>query len=103
MVEQIIQVVDSVWTPYFFRTSDGIEIDLLLSKGKDLVPIEVKAKLSINKHDIAALEEVLTLLKQPKGFLVNLSDDIYPISDRVTCIGVKKWIGNSCAPFWNPI
>ncbi len=101
MVEQIIQGCGVDWTPYYFRTSDGIETDLLLSRGNVLVPIEIKSKLSATQTDIKALEKTLDILGQPKGFFLNLSNDSYPMTKRIVCVGVKKWISEGCPEFWS--
>ncbi len=100
VVEQVIQLSQPDWYPYFFRTSDGIESDLLLTKGKKIVPIEIKARPTSNAKDIKSLEKTLSLLQQPKGFVVSLAGDNYPLSERVECIGINKWLADGCPRFW---
>jgi uncharacterized protein len=100
VVEQICQICGLEWTPYFIRTSDGLESDLLLSQGETLVPIEIKSKQSPDKNDAKSIEKLLDILDQPKGYVVGRSDDTYPISERITCIGINHWIEAGCNKFW---
>ncbi|MBF0274217.1 MAG: hypothetical protein HQK84_03185 [Nitrospinae bacterium] len=56
--------------------------------------------MNTTKNDIKSLEKTLDIFNQPKGFLVNPSNATYPVSDRVTCIGIKKWVADGCPQFW---
>ena len=101
VIEQICQICQPDWMPYFFRTSDGIEADLLLSKADARIPIEIKSKLNANQNDAKPLEKILKFLGQQKGFIISLGEDSYPISERIMCIGMKGWIKNNCPKFWD--
>jgi uncharacterized protein len=101
VVEQILQRCTPNWEGFFFRSSDGTEVDLLLNQGDHYIPIEIKSTLKVNKTHGATVEKVLDLLGQKRGFVVNLSDDEFPLSKRVTCIGVENWIANGFSEFWS--
>lgn len=63
VIENIINKYKS-WENFFYRTSDGAEIDLVLRKGEKVIAIEIKASLTpklskgfwIAKNDISATE-----------------------------------------------
>ena len=56
----------------FWRTKQGAEIDFLILKGEDIIPIEVKS--NIKKSDIPlGLKNFIEKYAPQKGFVVNLS------------------------------
>lgn len=57
-------------SPYFFRTSSGLECDLLLVRGKDQIPIEIKLASSIGREDAEKMKRVMALLKCDRGHFV---------------------------------
>ena len=103
-VEQLIQAVTlegSGWTPYYFRTSDDIEVDLLLVRGSEKIAIEVKTKLSCCEEDVHGLRKACRLLGISKSFVVALGGESYPMKEGTTCIGARKWMQDGCPAFWN--
>jgi predicted AAA+ superfamily ATPase len=57
--------------PWFFRTSDGREIDLLLEFGRDLWAIEIKLTTSPTTADLDRLERTAALVGASHRFLVS--------------------------------
>ena len=55
---------------YFFRTSSGLECDLLLDRGNELIPIEIKLASSIGKNDAEKMKRAMSLLKCDRGYFV---------------------------------
>ncbi len=55
---------------YFFRTSSGLECDLLLVRGKELIPVEIKLASSIGREDAEKMKRVMSLLKCDRGYFV---------------------------------
>ncbi len=51
----------------FFRDSNGKEVDLLLSFGPDLYPVEIKAGMTINQDYFRGLDYVSKLFSLPRG------------------------------------
>lgn len=55
---------------YFFRTSSGLECDLLLVRGESIIPIEIKLGSSIDKYEAGKMKQIMSLLKCERGHFV---------------------------------
>ena len=80
VIEQII-VLLAEWEPYFYRTSNGAELDLLMLKGDKLLAFEIKASVAakLTKGFYTAREDI-----QPtQTFLVSRNDETWKSSDGV--------------------
>jgi predicted AAA+ superfamily ATPase len=102
-LEQII-LAAKLKTPHvetsYFRTADGLEIDLLLSEGETLFPIEIKAKLSPGKSDIENLLKARKILEFRKAVVLCLGKERYPLAEGIECLGIEAWAETGFAPFW---
>lgn len=80
VIEHIIQNT-KYWEPYFYRTSNGNEIDLILEKGRQRIAIECKNTSSpkVTRGFHLALSE----LKIKKAFLVAPVNEKYPLKEDV--------------------
>lgn len=57
--------------PYFFRSSDGYELDLILDFGtKELWAVEIKLSTSSKKEDIEYMKKVAEMINIKKQFLI---------------------------------
>ena len=56
--------------PHYLRTSDGYEIDLLLTLGRTTVAIEVKLSGGAAPQDLARLERTADLVSAPHRYIV---------------------------------
>jgi len=103
VVEQILQMLrvsGSGWEPFFFRTSDGMEADLLLVRGESIIVVEIKCALSSGQRERKTLQKTISLLGAEKAYVITLGQDRFPISDRVTALGIHQWIREGTPPFW---
>lgn len=88
-VENLIAAAPAGTTPYFYRTSAGAEIDLLLEIPKHgLWAIEIKRGLAPRpeKGFYIACED----LKPARQFLVNSGDERYPLNAKTQSIGLRE-------------
>lgn len=60
---------------HFWRTKNGAEIDFLLNKGKELLPIEVKYQKLKKPKITRSLRSFISKYQPKKAFIVNLSLD----------------------------
>jgi hypothetical protein len=60
-IEQVITRLP-LWQPFFYRTSSGEEIDLVLTKGRKRLAFEIKA--SLTPHLSKGFSDTITALKQ---------------------------------------
>lgn len=89
------------WACYFFRTSDDIEIDLLLLKGKKKIAIEIKCVLSPHIEHAKSLIKAKEILGIKQGIIFHLGRDSYPLQADIQCISFASWIKNDCLPFFD--
>lgn len=82
VIENLLSVVGSKATPYFFRTSAGAEIDLLLDFGSKQWAIEIKRSQApkLSKGFFLACED----LKPERKFVIYSGHDIYQLRGDVT-------------------
>ncbi len=88
-IEQVLYNLSSDFRVYFYRTSAGAEIDLVITKSdKPVYCIDVK--LSLNPKVSAGFLNALDDLKCEKGFVIYPGNDIYPIKENVTAIPISR-------------
>jgi predicted AAA+ superfamily ATPase len=74
---------------YFYRTSAGAEIDLVLEQADGrLWAIEIKRGLSAKPE--RGFYQAVEDIKPARAFLVHAGDDRYPISKDIVAIGVRR-------------
>ncbi len=76
--------------PYFYRTSSGVEIDLVLEKGKKRIAFEFKASKSpaLSKGFYQALKD----LSIDQAYIVSPVDEQYPLKQNVTVAPLHAFI-----------
>lgn len=87
VIEQILASVGRRLNPYFYRTADGNELDLILAKGiEPVATIEIKYSNSPNltRGYWLAIEDV----KAPHHFVVTPGSDNYKIQQEVEVISL---------------
>ena len=52
---------------HFYRDSNGNEVDLLLSHGPDLFPVEIKAGMTVNRDYFKGLRAFAKIFDLPLG------------------------------------
>lgn len=78
-----LQALGVTWRYYYFRTKNGAEIDLILEGPFGLLPIEIKSGSMINKRHLQSLNNFIISHNLPLGIVINNSDEIELISDRI--------------------
>ena len=89
VVENLIAVAGDRRTPYFYRTEDGAEIDLLFERGGS-----VDTVIEIKRSTAPTLSRGFNLarqaLKPREAYLVHGGTDSWPMADGVTAIGLRE-------------
>jgi predicted AAA+ superfamily ATPase len=89
VIEQIINNLPPGYGSYFYRTSAGAEIDLVITKGnKPILCLDVK--LSLSPQVSAGFSNAIDDLKCDKGFVVYPGKDIYPIKKNIRAVPISK-------------
>ncbi len=103
VVELILQI-NALHTPEyhpsFFRTSDGIEVDLVLKKGRRAIPIEIKATVSPTLKMAKSLQKMIAIMGLKRGYLIHLGDESFPLSRHIRAVSIHHWRKEGLAPFW---
>jgi predicted AAA+ superfamily ATPase len=95
-IENLVSAAPEGTTPFFYRTTNGAEIDLLLEiPGRGLWAIEIKRGLSARpeKGFFGACEDV----KPDRRFVVNSGHERYQASEGVETIGLTEMAGTLAA------
>jgi hypothetical protein len=87
----IAQVLDTLSAlgrkvdPYFFQTSDGYEVDLLLDFGKSVKAIEVKLTSSPSADDVARLRRTGKMVRADAVYLVSRTPETVEFPGGASC------------------
>lgn len=75
---------------YFFRDSNGNEVDIIYKKGRKLIPIEVKSSSTFNSSFIKGIKKFQTLTSfASKGYVV-YSGDLVSDKESYSVINFKE-------------
>lgn len=74
--------------PYYFRTKNGAEVDLVLDGDFGLIPIEIKIGMKTNKKQLVSLENFIVDNDCKFGILVNNGERIDMLSEQIIQIPV---------------
>ena len=89
VVETLLGVLPPLAQPYFYRTSAGAEIDLVIDQaGGERWAIEIKRSLSARVQrgfHVASAD-----IKPTRAFVVHAGEDRYPVAQGVEGIGVRE-------------
>ncbi len=92
VIEQILSVLPRTVQPFYYRTHNGTEMDLVLVKGiKPVASIEIKLTLSpsITKSMIESVADLNT----KKNFIVNAQETpSFPLSKQFVVCGLKEFL-----------
>lgn len=87
-IENLIAAAGERRTPYFYRTADGAEIDLLFERGGK-VEIAVEIKRSTAPPLPRGFRSGCAALRPKEAFLVHGGTDSWPEAEGVTAIGLS--------------
>lgn len=73
---------------FFWSTHSGAELDLFVPLGNKRLGFEFKRSSSVKLT--ASLNNAITDLKLTHAYIIHAGNDIYPLSNKVTAIGLKK-------------
>ena len=88
-LEQIISQMDDSFSPYYLRTSNKQEVDLVLKQGVDKPPIIVEFKYSKSPKLEKGFYVIKEMLKPQNCYVVYPGEESYPISEDIEILSVK--------------
>lgn len=94
VIEQIISILPRTIQPFYYRTHNGSEMDLVLVKGiKPIATIEIKNTLSptVSKGMLESIKD----LKAKNNFIITPQESLsYPLSKSVVVTGLKQFLSD---------
>ena len=76
---------------YFWRTSNGAEVDLIIEKGQALIPVEIKSSANVSIGSIRGLVDFLKLeaaKHMPFGVVFYRGDKIFRLTEKILAVPV---------------
>ena len=89
VIQQIMAVISHDVKAFFYRTSDGAEMDLLLLKGSQ-IKLGFEIKYSNSPKLSPAVYHTKTALNIPKILVVTPSSDEFPIAENIIITPLKN-------------
>ena len=74
VIEEILRTLNAVgiqYSPYYYRTSGGAEIDLIVEGKFGLIPFEIKHTQSVNPRHFRAIRDFVKEFDCPFGIIIN--------------------------------
>lgn len=91
VIAQILTMLPAAIEPYFYRTADGTECDLVLMRG--LSPLAcIEIKLGNVAPVSRGFRNVIETLGTKKNFVLTHSSDTYRVSEDITVMGIRAFI-----------
>jgi uncharacterized protein len=91
-IEEIIKGLQATtatrWNYYYYRTRNGAEIDLVLDGEFGILPIEIKYGASTRLKQLKALKNFIFEHDLPLGIVINNSNTVEVISERIIQIPI---------------
>lgn len=95
VIEEIIKGLQATlavhWQPYYYRTRNGAEIDLILHGNFGILPIEIKYGVLTPRKRLIALEQFIKERNLPFGIIINQSNECYWLTENILQIPVG-WV-----------
>lgn len=88
VIEQALGVLGSSWQAFFFRTSTGLECDLVLQRGRQRLAIECKASTAPELG--RGFDNVLRDLRPEKTWVVAPVSEAYPLGQGISVTPVSE-------------
>jgi predicted AAA+ superfamily ATPase len=83
-----IKILKKNFKLYYWRTSGGAEVDLIIDTGEKLIPIEIKSSTKITLSDVRGLKIFLDdyNTKTKQGYVVFMGERREKITENITAI-----------------
>ena len=92
VIEEIIKGIQATmvpkWDYYYYRTRNGAEVDLILEGSFGVLPIEIKFATSTRPKQLTSLNRFIQDNELPLGLVINQSQEIRLLSERIIQIPV---------------
>jgi predicted AAA+ superfamily ATPase len=86
VIEEIIKGLKSFNTPFtysFYRTSNQVEVDLIIEIGGQLIPIEIKFGKTFRREHLSGLQSFMSDYNAKRGFIINNSTEFLELAPGI--------------------
>ncbi|MBK6950674.1 MAG: ATP-binding protein [Crocinitomicaceae bacterium] len=77
---------------YFFRDSSGNEVDLIIDKGDELIPVEIKSSKKIHKDDQRGIKWFNKFFRQEGGIVIYAGSENKSLDQQMEQLSWKETI-----------
>ena len=90
--ERLIQNVakGSSWQFFFYRDNNNVEVDLILVRGAESIPIEIKLSRSPNEQMVTSLRSLGRILRSERSYLLSSRKEPLTMSEGIRSV---YWYG----------
>lgn len=89
VIQQILTAIGFNIKAYFYRTADGSEMDLLLTRGNE-IKMAFEIKYSNSPKLSTSVKNIINDLNIPHLFVVTPSSEEYRLSEKITVCPLKN-------------
>jgi len=90
VIEQVLTYTPSSWSTFFYRTSGGAEIDLIIQPAGRRPIIAIEIKYSLDPRPTKGFWSAFSDLKSAKGFVAYPGQEYYPLGKKVFALPVSE-------------
>jgi uncharacterized protein len=76
----------SPWQFFYYRDNNHVEVDLILARGSECIPIEIKLSRTPTDRMISGLNSIGKVLKAKRAFLLDMRKDPLTIPGGVKAV-----------------
>jgi predicted AAA+ superfamily ATPase len=84
----------SPWQFYFYRDNNNVEVDLLLVRGSEHIPLEIKLSRTPTGQMIVGLRTIKKLLKAEQSYLLSTRADSVTMADGIKSVYWYQYVRN---------
>ena len=90
VIEQLLANTPSTWQPYFYRTSAGAEIDLVIVQGGRKRVVALEIKLSLAPKPSRGFWSAQEDLKPERSCIIYPGPELYPLGKSVFALPITQ-------------
>jgi predicted AAA+ superfamily ATPase len=86
VIEEILRGLNAAgiqYTAYYYRTSGGAEVDLILEGSFGLIPVEIKHTQSVNSRHLRPIRDFVNEFDCPFGLVVNNDEKVRRYDEKL--------------------
>jgi predicted AAA+ superfamily ATPase len=84
----------SPWQIFFYRDNNLVEVDVILVRGSEYIPLEIKLSRTPTDQMIAGLRSIKRLLKAEHAYLLSSRPDAVTMADGITSVHWYEFVRN---------